>query len=83
MVRHWMPTPATSYRAKYLEPRPKAVVDIKDCRDKQSRRLSDDPCNIPVKTQVNSKKDGHGTTNNSWGKEKYTVMFVNERCKLH
>lgn len=30
MVRHWMPTPATSYRAKYLEPRPKAVVDIRD-----------------------------------------------------
>lgn len=30
MVRHWMPTPATSYNAKYLEPRPKAVVDIRD-----------------------------------------------------
>lgn len=30
MVRHWMPTPATSYRAKYFEPRPKAVVDIRD-----------------------------------------------------
>lgn len=32
MVLHWIPTPATSYSAKYLEPRPKAVVDIRDCR---------------------------------------------------
>lgn len=30
IVLHWMPTPATSYSAKYLEPRPKAVVDIRD-----------------------------------------------------
>lgn len=37
MVRHWMPTPATSYKAKYFEPRPKAVVDIRDCRKRGSR----------------------------------------------
>lgn len=30
IVLHWMPTPATSYSAKYLEPRPNAVVDIRD-----------------------------------------------------
>ncbi len=34
IVRHWIPTPATSYRAKYLDPRPNAVVDIKDCRER-------------------------------------------------
>lgn len=33
MVRHWIPTPATSYRAKYLDPRPNAVVDIRDWRE--------------------------------------------------
>lgn len=36
-VCHWMPTPATSYRAKYLEPSPKAVVDMRDWKGKEER----------------------------------------------
>ena len=38
MVFHWMPTPDTSYRAKYLEPRPNAVVDIRDWRGEERKR---------------------------------------------
>lgn len=36
-VCHWIPTPATSYSAKYLEPNPKAVVDMKDCEEVEER----------------------------------------------
>lgn len=41
-VRHWIPTPATSYRAKYLDPRPNAVVDIKDCRHTERERITNE-----------------------------------------
>lgn len=37
-VCHWMPTPATSYSAKYLEPSPKAVVDMRDCGDMEGKQ---------------------------------------------
>jgi len=41
-VCHWMPTPATSYSAKYLEPSPKAVVDMRDCERRKEGDVSRD-----------------------------------------